>query len=93
MSAYSGIWWGFVSWKKFVIGGGLNTLSGSTPVYETKYISQDTVHAKMDFTFFSYFVEYIFNLSKHWRIDTFPFPIGFGVSYQYKLDGKSLYRK
>jgi hypothetical protein len=73
--------------KKFVIGGGLNTLSGSTPVYETKYIGRDTIHAKMDFTFFSYFVEYIFNLSKHWRIDL-PVAIGFGSSsYQYRLDG------
>ena len=76
--------------KKFVIGGGLNTLSGSTPVYETKYIGKDTVHAKMDFTFFSYFVEYIFNLSKHWRIEI-PVSIGFGSSsYQYRLDNRKI---
>jgi len=68
--------------KKFTIGGGINSLSSS--IYRTKYIDGDTLKGKLDFFFFSYFVEYIMTLSKHWRIDI-PVSIGIGsASIQYQ---------
>jgi hypothetical protein len=67
--------------KKFTIGGGINTLSST--IYETKYVGVDTLKEKLNFFFFSYFVEYIVTLSKHWRIDL-PLSIGLGsASLQY----------
>lgn len=43
----------------------------------------DTLKGKLNFSFFSYFVEYIVTLSKHWRIDI-PVSIGIGsASLQY----------
>jgi hypothetical protein len=72
--------------KKFTIGGGFNTLS--TTIKETKYFDGDTLKGKLDFSFFSYFVQYIITLSKHWRVDI-PVSIGIGSSYyQYTLNGK-----
>jgi hypothetical protein len=72
--------------NKFVIGGGFDYLSNSTPVYQTTYIGNDAVKERLNFFFFSYFVEYIINLTKHWRIDV-PVAMGFGgSSYQYSLD-------
>lgn len=72
--------------KKFTIGGGINTLSST--IYHTKYENNDTLKGKLNFTYFSYFVEYILTLSKHWRIDI-PVSIGIGnASIQY-TNGKS----
>lgn len=70
--------------KKFTIGGGINSLSSS--IYRTKYIDGDTLKGKLNFFFFSYFVEYIVTLSKHWRIDI-PVSIGIGnASLNYELN-------
>jgi hypothetical protein len=67
--------------KKFTIGGGLNTLS--TAIYHTKITDGDTSYGRLNLFYFSYFVEYIVNLSKHWRIDI-PVSIGIGsASLQY----------
>ena len=67
--------------KKFTIGGGFNTLSSD--IYRTRYIDGDTLKGKLNFYFFSYFVEYIMTLSKHWRIDI-PVAVGIGgASLQY----------
>lgn len=67
--------------KKFTIGGGINTLSSS--IFHTKYQDGDTLKGKLGFFYFSYFVEYIMTLSKHWRIDI-PVSIGIGnASIQY----------
>lgn len=50
----------------------------------------DTVKEKLDFFFFSYFVEYIVTLSKHWRIDL-PVSIGIGnASMQYTMDKRQV---
>jgi|SRR6185312_12935964 len=68
--------------KKFTVGGGINLLSSS--IYHTKYENGDTLKGKLSFFFFSYFVEYIMTLSKHWRIDV-PVSIGIGsASMQYR---------
>jgi hypothetical protein len=67
--------------KKFTIGGGINSLSST--IYQTSYVGGDTLKGKLNFFFFSYFVEYIITLSKHWRIDI-PISIGIGnASLQY----------
>jgi len=70
--------------KKFTIGGGFNSLSSA--IYETKYVGKDTIKGKLNFSFLSYFVEYIITLSKHWRIEI-PISIGLGSSnYQYTVN-------
>ena len=72
--------------KKFTIGGGINSLSST--IYHTKYENGDTLKGKLNFFFFSYFVEYIMTLSKHWRVDI-PVSIGIGnASLQYTLNKK-----
>jgi len=72
--------------KKFTIGGGINSLSSD--IYETKYTGGDTLKGKLNFFYFSYFVEYIITLSKHWRIDL-PVSVGIGsASLQYTDNNK-----
>ncbi len=72
--------------KKFSIGGGLNTLS--TSIYRKAFTKDDTLKEKLNFFFFSYFVQYIVTISKHWRIDL-PVSIGIGNSnYQYTDENK-----
>lgn len=72
--------------KKFTIGGGFNTLS--TSIFSTKYVNGDTLTGKLNFSFYSYFVEYIVTLSKHWRLDI-PVSIGIGsASIQYTENNK-----
>lgn len=73
--------------KKFTIGGGYNTLA--TTIHETKYEGKDTLNEKLDFFFFSYFVQYIITLSKHWRIDI-PLTIGFGNAYLQYVNQRQL---
>lgn len=53
--------------KKFTIGGGINILNSA--IYHKKYEGADTLYGKLNFFYFSYFVEYIITLSKHWTID------------------------
>ena len=74
--------------KKFTIGGGINSLS--SPIYHIKYIYGDTLKGKLNLSYFSYFVEYIITLSKHWRIDV-PVSIGIGnASLQYTENKQSV---
>ena len=69
---------------KLTIGGGYNTLS--SPIYKTEYIGADVIKDELDFTYFSYFVEYTINLTKHWELDI-PVLIGIGNSaYQYTFN-------
>lgn len=66
------------------IGGGYNTLS--SPIYKTQYIGEDVIHSELHFTYFSYFVEYTINFTKHWELDL-PVLIGIGSSsYQYSIN-------
>ncbi len=68
--------------KKLTIGGGYNFLSSSITKKET--IGSDVVTASLSFAYFSYYVQYIMNLSKHWKIYITPFCLGLGgSSYQY----------
>ncbi len=67
--------------KKFTIGGGLNSLSSA--IYNTQSIDGQTQYGRLNFFYFSYFLEYIKTLSKHWRLD-FSTSIGLGnASLQY----------
>jgi hypothetical protein len=76
--------------KKFTIGGGLNTLS--TAIYQTSITGGDTLKDRLNLFYFSYFLEYILTLSKHWRIDL-PVSIGIGnASLQY-TDNKQIITK
>ena len=55
-----------------------------------KYIDGDTLKGKLDIFFFSYFVEYILTLSKHWRIDI-PVSIGIGnASLNYERNTQNI---
>lgn len=68
--------------KKIGMGGGINFLNSNVykPVTENGTI--DT--AKLSFFFFSYYVQYIMNLTKHWKLYITPINIGIGNSnYQY----------
>jgi hypothetical protein len=66
---------------KFTLGGGYNALS--SPIYKTQYMNGDVINSELHFTYFSYFVEYTINFTKHWELDL-PVLIGIGSSsYQY----------
>lgn len=70
--------------EKLTIGGGYNALS--SPIYKTQYMDGNVVNTKLNFTYFSYFVEYTINYTKHWELDL-PVLIGIGSSsYQYNMN-------
>jgi hypothetical protein len=70
--------------NKFTIGGGYNTLS--SPIYKNQYLGDEAVRSDLHFAYFSYFVEYTINLTKHWELDL-PVLIGIGSSsYQYTIN-------
>lgn len=69
--------------EKFTVGGGYNALS--SPIYKTQYIGDDAVNTRLSFYYFSYFIEYTQNFTKHWEVDL-PVLLGIGnSSYQYTL--------
>ena len=81
--------WGFMVGVRFdrkvAIGGGINVLN--SPIVKTENIEGQDVQAKLNFSFVSYYVEYLFKLSKHWEIDV-PLSIGIGgSSFTYTLAG------
>jgi hypothetical protein len=68
--------------KKLIIGGEYNALNSIITRKIT--IGSDQVSEVLEFAYFSYFVEYIVPLTKHWKIYVMPFSIGIGSSsYQY----------
>lgn len=70
--------------RKIGIGGGYNSLS--TPVTDSVSIEGTRLQRKLSFFFFSYYVEYLFRLTKHWEIDVFLMS-GVGNShYTYSTD-------
>jgi hypothetical protein len=74
--------------KKFTVGGGFNTLSSN--IYRKEITGDDTINQQLNFFFFSYYVEYILNFSKHWRMEI-PVALGIGNSfYSYNQSGKSM---
>ncbi|MGP8215864.1 MAG: hypothetical protein ACLQQ4_09900 [Bacteroidia bacterium] len=72
--------------KKLTIGGGYNALN--TIINKRKIIGSDTLNEQLSFAYFSYYVQYIINVSKHWKLYIMPFSIGLGgSSYQYNYKG------
>lgn len=72
--------------KKLTIGGGLNALNSI--INKKKIIGTDTVNEQLSFSYFSYYVQYIMSLSRHWKLYITPFSIGLGSSsYQYNYKG------
>lgn len=68
--------------KKLTIGGGFNALN--TIINKRKIIGEDTLNEQLSFAYFSYYVQYAINLTRHWKIYLMPFSIGIGgSSYQY----------
>ena len=63
--------------RKFAIGGGWNTLTSYRQISET--VNGETVPATLNFSFLSYYVEYLFRVNKHWEINI-PVSIGIGNS-------------
>jgi hypothetical protein len=72
--------------KKISIGGGFNSLTSNiTNVFNEEGV-MDT--ARLNFTFFSYYVQYILNLTKHWKLYITAINVGIGgSSYQYNYKG------
>lgn len=71
--------------NKFTVGGGYNALA--SPIYKTQHMGEDVINAELTFYYFSYFVEYTINFTRHWELDL-PLWLGFGnSSYQYTIDG------
>lgn len=71
--------------KKIGIGGGLNVLNSY--ITKNELVNGSYVSAQLNFYFFSYYVEYILRLGKHWEIDI-PFSFGLGnSSYTYSQEG------
>lgn len=69
---------------KFTVGGGYNALS--SPVEQTQYIDDKAIQSTLHFAYFSYFVEYTINFTKHWELDL-PVLIGLGnSSYEYSVN-------
>lgn len=84
--------WGFMVGvcfdRKISIGGGFNTLN--SPVIRQENIDTQSVKAQLSFSYFSYYVEYLFRVGKHWEIDI-PVSVGLGSSsFSYALAGKAL---
>ncbi|HSY76784.1 MAG TPA: hypothetical protein VK890_08005 [Bacteroidia bacterium] len=82
--------WGFAVGvtfgKKLTIGGGYNFLNST--IAKKKIIGLDTVNDQLNFAYFSYFIQYIIRLHKHWKLYLEPISIGIGSSnYQYTLKG------
>ncbi|HXP52339.1 MAG TPA: hypothetical protein VN922_20460 [Bacteroidia bacterium] len=72
--------------KKLTIGGGFNALNSI--ITKDKTIDGITVKEDLNFVYFSYFVQYAINLTKHWKLYIMPFCVGVGGSsyqYTYKL--------
>jgi hypothetical protein len=82
-SAYiSGFSIGVTFGKKLNIGGGYNFLSSDL----TKKISigSDVITEQLSFSYFSYYVQYIMSLSRHWKLYIMPICVGIGgSSYNY----------
>lgn len=55
--------------RKIGIGGGLNSLS--TKVTDSVVTDGQTIKRRLYFSFFSYYVEYLLRLTKHWELDVF----------------------
>lgn len=64
--------------RKIGIGGGYNQLS--TPVTDSVVSDGKIIHRNLHFHFYSYYIEYLFRLTKHWEIDIFLMS-GIGNSY------------
>jgi hypothetical protein len=72
--------------KRLTIGGGFNALNSI--INKKKIIGEDTLNEQLSFAYFSYFVQYRVNLSKHWKLYLMPFCMGIGgSSYQYNYKG------
>lgn len=72
--------------KKLNIGGGFNALNSIITKKET--IDGTSVTQTLNFVYFSYYVQYIMNLTRHWKLYIMPFSMGIGgssYSYVYKL--------
>jgi|GEM_PF-794037 hypothetical protein len=72
--------------KKLTIGGGFNTLQ--SVITKNVTIDGTSVKEQLNFVYFTYFVQYILSLSKHWKLYIMPFCVGVGGSsyqYSYKL--------
>jgi hypothetical protein len=68
--------------KKISIGGGINILNSNIYHVFSNGETKDT--AKLNFFFFSYYIQYIINLTKHWKLYITPINMGIGGSnYQY----------
>ncbi len=71
--------------KKLIIGGGYNALSSI--ITKKIMVGNDAVNEQLSFAYFSYFIEYIMPLTRHWKIYVTPFSLGLGGSnYQYFHD-------
>jgi len=84
--------WGFMAGvcfdRKFAIGGGVNILI--SPIFKNETVDEKPVNAKLNFSYISYFIEYIFRVQKHWEIDI-PLSMGAGTSsYSYSLAGSTV---
>jgi hypothetical protein len=72
--------------KKLTIGGGFNALNSI--INKKKIIGSDTINEQLNFVYFSYYVQYIMSLSKHWKLYLTPISFGLGSSsYQYNYKG------
>jgi hypothetical protein len=72
--------------KKISIGGGFNSLNSNIYHVFSEGETKDT--AKLNFFFFSYYIQYIMNLTKHWKLYITPINMGIGgSSYQYSDKG------
>ncbi|HXB11408.1 MAG TPA: hypothetical protein VNZ45_05440 [Bacteroidia bacterium] len=72
--------------RKFAIGGGWNTLTSYRQITET-VDGRIINNATLNFSYFSYYVEYLFRVTKHWEINV-PISIGIGnSSFTYTLAG------
>jgi len=73
--------WGFTLGvcfdRKFAIGGGWNVLTSYRTITQT--VNGESVPATLNFSFLSYYIEYLFRVNKHWEINI-PISIGIGNS-------------
>jgi hypothetical protein len=70
--------------RRFATGGGFNFLS--TTILQKDILEGQPITKSLSFSFLSYYVEYLFKITKHWELDI-PLSIGVGTSsYTYQLN-------
>lgn len=71
---------------KLFIGGGFNALTST--IYKPQPLGDTSVQSTLSFSYVSYYISYIINLTKHWKLTLTPVFIGIGgSSYQYTYKG------